>query len=175
MNILLANVIVYLNRYLVFFKSLFIKHKYAYLLIDILKWEILAYAFSLVGGYSATLCYMFLIVYEVMKFTLMNKNILIDILVFIIPASFIYLSGKHGIIFLLPFIALFINMVIKPILRKYKKDNKYTDILIDLLICIYAYQYKLIVLFIFELFKVIFPVVGTSIKNITTFANKRIN
>ena len=80
MNILAANAIVYLNRYLVFLRQLFVKHKYAYLLVDILKWEILAYAFSLVGGYSATLCYMFLIVYEVMKFTLMNKNILIDIL-----------------------------------------------------------------------------------------------
>ena len=175
MNILAANAIVYLNRYLVFLRQLFVKHKYAYLLVDILKWEILAYAFSLVGGYSATLCYMFLIVYEVMRFTLMNKNILIDILMFIIPASFIYLSGKHGIIFLLPFISLFINMVVKPLLKKYKKENKYPDILIDLLMCIYAYKYYLIVLFIFELFKVIFPIVGSSIKNITDFTNKKIN
>ena len=154
---------------------LFKKSKYAYLLVDILKWEILAYAFSLVKGYSATLCYMFLILYEVMKFTKMNKNILIDTLMFIIPASFIYLSGKHSLIFLLPFIALFINMVIKPILRKYNKDTKHFDILIDLLIAIYAYKYHLIVLFIFEVFKIVFPIIGSSIKNITNFANKRIN
>ena len=123
MNILVANVIVYLTRYAIIIRQFF-KSKYVNLLMEIFKWEILAYAFSLVGGYSATLCYMFLIVYEVMKFTLMSKNVLIDILTFIIPASFIYLSEKYNIIFLLPFIALFINMVLKPILHKSKKSFK---------------------------------------------------
>lgn len=174
MNILVANVIVYLTRYAIIIRQFF-KSKYVNLLMEILKWEILAYAFSLVGGYSATLCYMFLIVYEVMKFTLMSKNILIDILTFIIPASFIYLSGKYNIIFLLPFIALFVNMVLKPILHKYKKDSKYINISIDVLMCIYSYNYHLYVLFIFKLFQIIFPIVGTSVKSLTDFANKRIN
>ena len=174
MDILIANVIIYLTRYAVIIRQFF-KSKYVYLLMEMLKWEIYAYAFSLVGGYSATLCYMFLILYEAMKFTLMNKNILIDLLMFIIPASFIYLSGKYNIIFLLPFMALFINMVLKPILKKYKKDNKYVNMSIDLLICIYSYNYHLIVLFIFKLFQIIFPILGTSIKSLTDFTNKKIN
>lgn len=174
MNYIAANIIVYLMRYAIVVRQFF-KNKYIYLLMNILKWEILAYAFSLVGGYNATLCYMFLIVYEVMKFTNMSKNILIDVLMFIIPASFIYLSGKYHIMFLLPFIALFINMVLKQILHKYKKDNKYMDMLINLLACIYSYNYHLYVLFIFKLFQIIFPIVGTSIKGVTDFANKKIN
>lgn len=174
MDILAANVIVYLTRYAILIRQFF-KSKYVYLLMNILKWEIFSYAFSLVKGYTGTLCYMFLIVYEVMKFTLMNKNILIDVMMYILFASFIYLGGKYSIIHLLPYIALFINMVLKPIFKQIKKDNKYINISIDLLICIYAYHYHLIVLFIFNIFKIIFPIIGTSIKSVTDFANKRIN
>lgn len=174
MNILYANIIVYLTRYAVLIRQFF-KSKYVYALTEVLKWEILAYSFSLVKGYSAVICYMFLIVYEVMKFTLVNKSILIDLIVFLIAASFIYLSKKYSIFHLLPFIALFINMVLKPILKKVKKENKYTTMSIDLLMCIYAYKYQLYVLFIFNLFKIIFPIIGSSIKNVTDFANKRIN
>lgn len=173
MDILAANVIVYLTRYAVIIRQFF-KSNYVRLLIEILKWEILAYSFSLVKGYTATLCYMFLIIYEVMKFTKMNKSILIDILMYLLFASFIYLGGKYSIFHLLPYIALFLNMVLKPILNKYKKNTEFVSMIIDLLICIYAYRFSLYVLFIFNVFKIIFPILGTSIKSLTDFANKRI-
>lgn len=173
MDILLSNIIVYLTRYVAIARQFF-KSKYIKLGIDILKWEIMAYAFTLVGGYSATLCYMYLIVYEVMKFTQVSKVTLFDIAVYLTCVAFIYFSHKYNIIFLLPFIALFINMVLKPIFKNKLKYHIYFNMLIDLAICIYSYKYHLYVLFIFNVFKIVFPIIGGSIKNITDYANKKI-
>lgn len=172
MNILYANIIVYLTRYVTILRCFF-RNKTIKLLIDMFKWGVIAYAFTLVKGYSVTLCYMFLIVYEVMKFIKINKIILFDIAIFMICASFIFFSNRFSLFYLLPYVALFINMVLKPMLKpKYKK---YNDFLINIIICAFSYYYHIYVLFIFRLLSLIFPMVGASVKKITNYTDMKTN
>jgi hypothetical protein len=172
MNIILANVIVYLTRYAFFIRHLF-RNYYIKTTIGALKWAVIAYAFSLVGGYYAVICYTALIVYELLKMLKLNKYILINTLLYVTSLSFIYFTKEYGVISLLPFGALFIKIILKPILKN--KDNKYTDLIINLIICVYSYKYYLIVLFIYKVFEILFPAIGNTIKGITDYTNKKTN
>ena len=172
MNILTANIVVYLTRYAALIRQFF-KNKYIVLFIESLKWALFAYVFYILKGYGVTLCYMYLIIYEAMKKFKMNKNVLINLLVFLTSLLFLYFSGKYYLFYVLPFVALFINMVLKTLFKN--KYNKYFDVLINIIICVYSYKYRLYVLFIFKLFEIIFPAVGCSIKSLTDYTNKKIN
>ena len=172
MNILTANIAVYLTRYAVLIRQFF-KNKYIVLFITSLKWALFAYAFYILQGYGATICYMYLIIYEAMKKFKMNKNVFINLIIFLSSLLILYFSGKYYLFYILPFIALFINMVIKPLFKS--KYKKYFNALINIIVCIYSYNYYLYVLFIFKLFQIIFPAVGCSIKSLTDYTNRKIN
>ena len=172
MDILTTNIVVYLTRYAALIRQFF-KNKYIVLFIESLKWTLFAYAFYILKGYGVTICYMYLIIYEAMKKFKMNKNVLINLLVFLTSLLILYFSGNYYLFYILPFIALFINMVLKILFKN--KYNKYFDVLINIIICVYSYKYRLYVLFIFKLFEIIFPVAGGSVKSLTDFANKKIN
>lgn len=172
MNILLANIIIYLTRYAFFIRHLF-KNYYIKTTIGALKWAVIGYAFSLVNGYYGLICYTALIIYELLKMLKLSKYILVNSLLFILAISFIYFNREYGVINLLLFIALFIKIILKPMLKN--KDNKYTDFIINLIICVYSYKYHLYVLFIYKVFDILFPAIGNTIKGVTDYANKRIN
>ena len=89
MNILLANIIVYLTRYAFMIRQFF-KNYYIKTTIGALKWAVIAYAFFLVDGFYGTICYTALLIYELLKMLKLNKYILINTLLFIISLSFIF-------------------------------------------------------------------------------------
>ena len=81
MEILFANLIVYLTRYAFiirhFFRNYYIKKS-----LGILKWACIAYAFTLVNGFYGTICYLFLMIYELLTMLNLNKNILVNAILF---------------------------------------------------------------------------------------------
>ena len=142
-------------------------------IIDSLKWAIIAYSFYMVGGYTATLCYMLLIVYEVMKLKKLHKNIFLNLILFLTSVIFLYLGGKYNLMTILPIISLFLYTVINAI-YKYKY-NKYVTFIVNLLIAVYSYNYMLYVLFVYKVMEIVFPFAGGSIKKVTDYFNKKIN
>ena len=170
MNIIFANIIVYFTRYAFMIRHFF-KNYYIRTTLGVLKWACIAYAFTLVDGFYGTICYLALMIYELLKMFKLNRYIFINTALFILSLSFVYITKIYGVFALLPFVALFVKIILKPILKN--KDNRYTDLIIDLVICVYSYKYYLFVLFIFKVFEILFPTIANSIKGITDYTNKR--
>lgn len=171
MNVITANIIIYLTRYAYFIRALF-KNRYIRILIDILKWGIFAYAFFLVKGYSATLCYLALIIYEAFKVNKITSHYIFKVLLFLLTVSTIYIAKKYSFIILLPYVALFLFLIIKPLFKKAKQKN-IVDIICNVIICIVSYNYQLYVLFVFKVMEIAFPAIGNTLRGITEYTNKR--
>ena len=167
-----ANILIILAGQISFFFHL-VKTKRNEYYSYILRYIIYALACYLAGGASGIVLYLIFASNIIMQCFNIKSHQIVK-LVFTIGCCYLYVySEDYTLINNLPYIVLFTQMWIKPYVRdKFKSFLKRFE---DVLIIIYAYNIKLYILALYELYKLCFKIVIKYFKKYISFVNKRIN
>ena len=145
------------------------KSDYYYLTICYIVY---ALAFYLIGGYVGTLFYMMCASNILMQLFKANKNILCRL---VFTSGFIYLylySKDYSFYNNIPYLVALSYMWIKPFMKGFKKEL--IEHLENILIIVYAYQFKLYALAFIELYRLCFKIISKGFSRYIKFINKRI-
>lgn len=167
-----ANIIIILINQLGFFFYLGKSNKKADYYYLTFKYLVYAFSCYLVCGYAGVLFYLICssnIIYQLFK---LKSFLLLKLLLTIgIIALYIY-ECDYTFINNIPFIVAISMMWIKPYVKFIKKE--YVEFIEKVLIIIYAYQFKLYMLALYELYLLAFKTVIKFFSKYLNFVNKRI-
>lgn len=173
MEILYANIIVFLLRYTSFFMKIIPKGKLMNFLFKILKYTLYMVAFALVKAKSGLMLLLILMIYELFKYFKLDKKILTKIFITLLFIATIYFFEFYKtFIDLIPFIILFMMLWIKPKLKGIL--GSIYEIIEALLWSYYGWSYELYAILLYKSFDIGLKLGMNLLKSINDFATKRI-
>lgn len=170
-KIMYANIFVALVYQLRFFLYLYNSKKSIYYKL-IFTYAAYAFAFYLAGGSAGLMLYTILASINIMHLFKINKDVILKLCFTILCMYLYWYSKDYTFINNMPYIALVLHLWLKPHTKKI--INGYVVYLEKLLIIIYAYNYKLYIMAIYEIYQLAFLIISKYLKKYVSFFQKKI-
>lgn len=166
-----SNILVFFLRHIFLFKNALKTRPKLYYIVNILKYASFAYALYLGKAYSGVIYYMVCCGLIVIQHHHMQKSWFtkVTLTLFILWCNLMTLN--FNVFHLLPYIILISYILIRPYTRGFIRQRVFD--VEDLMLIIYAYHYKIYVLFFYELVDFVFRKLSSIFKKLIKFTEER--